>query len=31
LKGLASADLMKQVTREAVTNRRGADFLGLPK
>ncbi|HEU0082217.1 MAG TPA: isocitrate lyase/PEP mutase family protein [Bradyrhizobium sp.] len=31
LKGLASADLMKQVTREAVTNRRGADFLGLGK
>jgi carboxyvinyl-carboxyphosphonate phosphorylmutase len=31
LKGLASAELMKQVTREAVTNRRGADFLGLPK
>ncbi|MEA2880869.1 MAG: oxaloacetate decarboxylase [Bradyrhizobium sp.] len=31
LKGLASADLMKQVTREAATNRRGADFLGLGK
>ena len=31
LKGLASADLMKQVTREAVTDRRGADFLGLGK
>ena len=31
LKGLASADLMKQVTREAATNQRGADFLGLGK
>jgi carboxyvinyl-carboxyphosphonate phosphorylmutase len=31
LKGLASVDLMKQVTREAVTDRRGADFLGLGK
>ncbi len=31
LKGLASAELMKQVTREAVTSRRGTDFLGLAK
>src|SRR4051812_8618642 len=29
LKGLASAELMKQVTREAVTSQRGTDFLGL--
>ena len=31
LKGLASAELMKQVTREAVTSQRGTDFLGLVK
>src|ERR1043166_1005448 len=31
LKGLASPDLMKQVTREAITSQRGADFLGLGK
>ena len=31
LKGLASPDLMKRVTREEVTRQRGADFLGLGK
>jgi carboxyvinyl-carboxyphosphonate phosphorylmutase len=31
LKGLASVELMKQVTREAVTSQRGTDFLGLVK
>jgi oxaloacetate decarboxylase len=31
LKGLASAELMKQVTREAASKQRGTDFLGLEK
>src|SRR3954447_18564709 len=31
LQGLASSELMRQVTREAVTSQRGTDFLGLVK
>jgi carboxyvinyl-carboxyphosphonate phosphorylmutase len=31
LKGLASAELMKQVAREATTRQYGVDFLGLEK